>query len=180
MKTVARTGKFKKNFDSMTPSERRVAIAKDVLSQLRIGSISARSGSYVLGISGGIGPLHEVIDGAIGCEVCALGAMCLSAARKFDGIEVNFRDELQHERAKILKILSPYFTVRELASIECAFEGQAAPEEAVIQAGRLDNRSMDFAYLKNGVKLDVEFRMRKIMRNIVRNKGQFILPKVKP
>lgn len=110
-------------YDSMTPAERRVAVAKDVLKQLKAEKYKATKGTYVLsknlidtskldGITGWQDQqvCSLVPDDGPTCKVCARGAFLISSMMVFDRLKVRQLENLSDQ-------------VRELK-----FDVQMAPE----------------------------------------------------
>lgn len=180
MKIVPRKGKFKIRFDSMTPAQRRVAIAKDVLVQVKAGKYNPKFGSYVESdavASADPGtPLHKVVLAKdFECQVCALGSMCLSAAAKFDSMELTHYEKdygisgnhKKNDKQSLRFALERYFTQDQLELIESAFEATTMSE------GYADNGHIIASRMLRG---STKTRLVKIMENIIANKGTFVVP----
>lgn len=176
------------NFKKMTAPQRRVAIAKDVLLQLDAEKYRANSGSYIL--------LDESIEvpentetqiceiDMPNCETCARGAMFLSSIRLFNGInfaELTDDGGVLEGGTAIDRINVPdnedyeekFFSRKQIEMIETVFETDKIGidndglSETTIVACRLYAREL-------GNKDDV--RLRSIMNNIIKNKGEFVVP----
>ncbi len=122
----------KEVFDKLTPSERRVAIAKDVIEQVEGGRYWASSGNWcnmyepkkchTLMASEEGQELQPVINEA-NCAVCALGAVFASAVGLYDNCKVtgSMRTGLMN-MADLYKLLSNHFEASQLVAIEIAYE----------------------------------------------------------
>jgi hypothetical protein len=173
----------------MNQAEKRVVIAKDVLEQLRTQKFIAKCGAYVddqihnldvfwpaeYGAS-----LQAALPKVKNCKVCALGAVFMSKVNKFNRFNVG--DSLNSEdlRANLKGI----FSYAQLFLIEAAFEGdgndagayyvRGCPEDV---SGALTDKDRRAAFEFCRRHEDADTRLKAIMRNIVRNKGTFVLPK---
>lgn len=167
-----------KEKDLATKAKDRVAIAKDALKWHRAGALDIRPGSYVRPLRGNalirneqgemIDRDTEARDVVIGkCEVCALGALLIAKAVRFDAVTIG---QLKMNNAVALK---DYFSNDQINSIEAAFEGTSYPSingtcnDAIYTAGRV-NSDWIARYPNHAV------RFRAVMRNIIKNNGTFV------
>ena len=71
-----------KKWSEMTPSEKRVTLAKDVISQLKKQKLNACTGAYItidnIDDAKDNEQLNEVLKKQGTCEVCAKGALFIS------------------------------------------------------------------------------------------------------
>lgn len=175
-----RISKANKEFDKMTPAEKRVQIARDVLAQLASKRLVAASGLWLSGK--GAEPLFSntqldkndelqaVLSKKKQCTGCALGGMFMCAVERADKLKLKDlsedSQEARHiENEDVFEYMGKYFSRDQLNAIEAAFEqGQGASDD-----------------YKAGMWLedidDASLRMRLIMENIVANKGKFVLSK---
>lgn len=154
-------------FESMSPAERRVAIAKDVIVQLKSEQLLAATHEYVVpSLSKFWKPdpqqqLCDVYNQTV-CRVCARGALLVAAVKRFNNITVGqfgeptvyaFTPEAfrNHERQ--------FFDDNQIIEIETAFE-------------RCGRGSLS-AVLFGDKYEDTTERMLAIMENIIRNNGVF-------
>jgi hypothetical protein len=182
----------------------RVAIAKDVLASLEDKSMVARTGTYVL-----IKPirrgkqiitmrdhakdLRDVLKTKVAhCEVCAKGAIFISAVNKYDNCPITseyiensksaFQYPFMNDGGDILSrdlngisqqspVLLRYFSQRQLDVIEYAFEqGRAGFLESYTDKEIKEK----YQAVEFGQKYwNTTERMRAIMQNIIENKGTF-------
>lgn len=134
MKTKSKKIVKKIIFSKLSPSQKRVAIARDVLEQIRLGRYVANAGSYIDELVMKDGKeRYEMYGKDIkhnfskikSCEVCAMGA-CLMSITKFEN-KLNFEDvgnkisDLDKEKTK--ELFSSLFEPSQLLMIERAFEG---------------------------------------------------------
>jgi hypothetical protein len=154
-------------FALLTPAEKRVFIARDVLKWLELGKLKALKGHY---LEFDAATSAKDLAGDATCEACALGAVFACAAVRVDTI--NLQDDygglpLPYE---MRGALGGFFDDNELMNIENAFEGENinqrhafSDRKAYSAAARTFN-----AGIRNANK-----RMERIMKNIIRNKGTF-------
>jgi hypothetical protein len=174
-----------------TKAEKRVAIAKDVLRQLAAKKYRATPGTYCQLREHDAKKLdrcsNDQLQGALpqlrSCAVCALGAAFMSAVAKFDNLSIcganlglaegDFYVRTSPNRGLIFSHLEKFFSRRQIAEIECHFEGWAK---------QYDSMDPDSAFMA-GSDRAVAFkrkwrspgrRLAAIMRNIVRNEGTFV------
>lgn len=183
--------KLKIPFSKLSRSEKRVAIAKDVIEQLKIGVIGARKGVYLnleIPYSSPISNLLQIgnkqlnksmINGDVKCEVCAKGALLACHILKTNHITVSQAAKMDYEGDPDIYIrnrLAKIFSQNQLDLIEAAFETWVVADE---------NRYLQSPYgAPTGIaKKAVEFgknyentteRLIAIMKNIIKNKGVFL------
>ena len=186
----------KVSIEKMSKNEARVAIAKDVIAQIRAKKYKAKNRTYVdFKPKTGIKKkefftekdvetgkdLQDVIKTRMeSCQVCAKGALFVSAIRKFDNFAVedgmlynslyesggascyaNNDDFLDH--------LRDYFDYDQLELMEYAFEGDCG------QVDDYDQEERALAFYHSFKK--AEDRLVAIMKNVIKNNGEFIPPK---
>lgn len=163
-----------KKFDDMTPAQKRMAIAQDVIAQLAAKQLIAKSGIYCSM------PANAKVKDAK-CTVCGIGAIFVAKCRRTDpsltgksiirSWEDDYYDdgELTIEKVQfnsadaedIHILMKGIFSVDQLELIEAAFEGYADGDTFFSDVD-LDPYS------------DADLRLRLIMENIIVNKGTFI------
>lgn len=171
-----------KLFNSMTPAQRRVAIAKDVLKRIGVEYVPT-SGTYIDArniintdlideenfadqqlqhlMKGGKKPMK--------CEVCARGALFLSSVFKFDNLKMGeigchspyvaegvLQGHLGLGAWSMISQEEKFFTARQIEMIEFAFES-----------------NVDFI----DKYPDDTDRLIAIMKNIIAHKGRFVMSK---
>lgn len=181
----------KKNeaFAKMTKMEKRIAIAKDVISQVRAKKLKASPGTYCylnlnrkqkLDKKGRVELQTLMNDGAIAsCDVCAIGGIFASKVSIGNNFKVKVSKNWINEKLEIedesiedddmVKSLKGIYTERELRLIEYAFEGKDIYDI-------FDKKPDNFHdALKNFYKeyKKSENRLIAIMENIIRNEGEF-------
>lgn len=187
----------------LTNAEKRVLIAKDVIAQIKREKYLAQPGLFISdsvweaigGSSYGsydVDPdnpnrgevlLKFIEEKEKNCEVCALGGAFVSAVKLFDKCS---RDDIVREdsRATTHEYLKRWFSNDQMNLIESAFEGGPfvgvnGDEEAEYDE---DGNEIIPKDIKKAIAFgeryqDAGERLMGIMRNIVRNKGTFVLPK---
>lgn len=161
-------------FNSMTPSQRRVAIAKDVILQIKASRYKTGHTGYIEdfkpqnGVSIHDAPLQKTICNMESCRVCARGAMVLSAIKKFN----NYNDprlitEEHYDTYTLRAAESLYFSENQAVLIESAYERRSLNPTKACDAAVRYGKSL------SGRKSE---RLIQIMRNIIRNHGKFVVP----
>jgi len=123
-------------FNALSKSEKRIAIAKDALVQIKTKKIIATNGHYLSILSGfkNEDSLQKKIDSkGFSCQCCAKGALFISCVRQVN--QVNMTDNWSDERFQKSKS-KDYFSVLQLDMIETAFEGQLIQDST----GELEER----------------------------------------
>ncbi len=166
-------------FHKLPPAKQRVAIAKDVLASIRTRKLRPRRGRY-LNINFGDGydvvysrgEIQPLLLGGAKCEACAVGSCFLSAARLGDkqkGIQ-----DLWHIHQSPSSAARRHFSKEQLALMEFAFERfsvrMCSSEDGV--GGLTSDLQAVAAKFRNRYRSD-ESRLSAIMRNIIKNKGEF-------
>ena len=176
------TQKRNEKFKSATKAERAVMVAKDALSMLGKGKITAVTGSWVdlpYRIFDGIEPEDEkniqICDLTDSkdfndCQTCALGALMLSEIRHTDKLtmeEVIVSIEYEDHGYRLDKIFSP----AQQRLMEYAFEGgRGYFDSDDIPANQIPK--LDSFYLKYPDETD---RLRAILKNVIKNNGKFVV-----
>ncbi len=109
-------------WSTMTPLQRRKAVAKDVLFRLKAGQLEAQSMTYVYAHTGNAGDdLQTYLQKGKKCTVCAIGGAICAVAGFEDRIKLDSSQQAYsfniHER--IRKVLGLELAAR----VEQAFEG---------------------------------------------------------
>lgn len=165
-----------KRFDKMTPKEKRVAIARDVLAQLKSGKFVANSGDYcnISYEDRRAGRLE--IGEANHCEVCGIGSLVVSKFIKSGQLQVAATRDGEIGNigfaSQIHKELGGIFSAAQLRQIEATFEAETAGGCGAgffsEEMGKKGN-----AFFGNKKFSDHE-RLRLIMENVIVNDGKFI------
>lgn len=168
----------KKNarFSKQTPAEKRVAIAKDALAWIAAKALIPATGSYV---SPEEGPLREFdfygdggrVDDQLRsvrlgvCNVCAIGALFIAKAVRFDKTTVGDLTSGRHRDS-----LTGFFSARQLSLIEIAFEGFSlnAKDEPTDE-----ERGLAVEFWNSAGDSDRK-RLVAILENIIANGGEFV------
>ncbi len=177
-------------FWKLSPAQKRVAIAKDVILQIKAEYYTAIRGTYINAelpwntSRTEMAPAREAFAEADNCTVCAVGSTIVSGARLgnrvslFDlGVNANgFGGDEARDK---------FFPRSMNRLMEEAFEVDYDPKrqyhKASLASERKPNtRTMQYRaeYFGEGFKTS-DARLIAIMRNVIRNKGAFIPPMVK-
>jgi len=183
MLTENKIKKLNDKFKSLSKTEKRVLIARDVIAQVKAEKYFPRRGSYIKYLTLG-GDEYDVTTNSmaslqkhfdeITCNCCALGACLLSATKYKNRLEFQDVYNLASSQSP-WDLLKGIFSSKQLNMIEYAFEAERSGTrvgenrfknylEEEIQVACIDfGRSYD----------DPEDRMIAIMKNIIKNKGEF-------
>lgn len=175
-------------FASLKPAEKRVAIARDVLSQLRLGKLVATPGVWLR--DGGEEPLicaedsvekknvelQAILNKQEQCTGCALGGMFMCAVKRANKLKVKdltdftsedgYEESVDVDGSDATAYLGRWFDQEQLSMIESAFERGD---------GAFGSEAANFCADEE----DAGERMRLIMENIIVHKGRFN-PDVQP
>lgn len=176
-----RIARANKTFEKLTPAQKRVQIARDVLAQLKSKRLIAANGIWLDSTPFGAGTLftasqlkknlelQEVLKKRKQCSGCAMGGLFMCAVERANKLKLkdimdsDNDDEYAISGTNTFNYLSKFFEGEQLAEIETAFErGQGAH--------RGSSDAISFAQEEE----DPGERMRLIMENIIINDGEFL------
>lgn len=187
--------KRNREFEALGPAAKRVAIAKDVLDQLAAERYIATAGTYVeTGVtvkpSQANAQVCDILDKATECNVCAIGSVFVSAVRLADKLTLNdmrfeFDSDWKTNKPEPTPFgdfdagyLKQFFTKKQLNLMEACFEGVYCSGAGHAEVEDDDHHTARLWYDRaNAVYEGDDFegnRLRLIMKNIVRNNGEFI------
>lgn len=164
----------------------RIKVARDVLKQIRANFYHPRYGTYaVLELDSDKTEWDETLDHRKElkaqlrkvefCVVCGIGATFMSLVRLYNHYKPT-RCEARHgglcdDRMRVA--LKQVFSREQIALIETAFEGMQIDSVRINPA--LRRRAVLFRGSLEGMSLErPEAVLRRIMRNIIRNRGTFV------
>lgn len=172
-------------FEALSKAEKRVAIAKDVIAQVKAKQMKAATGYGYVAFDSAVTAkpdqcLYEVVDkNRKDCFVCGIGALFCSALKlknKFDVADLGYHsyeesgsveiDEISH--GTVAKYMKPWFSELQLDLVETAFEGYTTGLVWDMD-GDTAERISSFC----GNEGDADARLVAIMQNIVDNNGTF-------
>jgi len=173
-----------KKYSQMTAGEKRVAVAKDVIKQITVKKFKAKTGNYVkIALPKslkGTDDIKKYFRRIKSCTVCAMGACLLSVTRFENKLKFNevgpSANALRNDNAiRLFELFEP----DQLMLIEQAFEGFS------YDADRIADRifKTDDFLIEKRANIDAFYhtyksdrsRMIAIMKNIILNKGTFVL-----
>jgi hypothetical protein len=176
-----------KAFWKLPKATQRVAIAKDVIASFKIGFYKARTGAYfrVLDLANPIKDAPEKLDAVLGmfkkegatCQVCGIGACFTSMvnignrAKTTDFLSSCIEEGEGINDSSMRGLLRKVFSSTQLTLIENAFEIDASFEDndaSVPYKKRYEAESFGQKFDDNAERLIA------IMKNIIKNKGEFI------
>lgn len=188
----------KDEFKKMSKAEKRVAVAEDVIAQIKAEVYTPESGTYVRfehtskAVEKGYYSLGDLYakpadlmmdEGMLNCNVCAKGAMFLSHIRK-DSDECTVSQAADGGDEQIIENrLTDLFSEEQLDLIEAAFETEAhhytddhGTDDDFNEDGDPKRGTIGAKAERFGDKYSTDQRrLMAIMRNIIRNKGTFKL-----
>jgi hypothetical protein len=188
MLTIAR----KKKLKASKKAQLRIELAKDVLKQLKLKRIEAWTSYFSLShldqdtarsLQWNKGFKEQFESKAIKtCRVCARGALMVSWVRKFNKYTLDEMNALPN-RNPPLEEITKLFGTRNTLLIEDVFEDCFSPGELKlteiendIKQGLLTAKQGRVLKFAVGCKTREQVLAR-IMKNIIKNNGVFILPK---
>lgn len=191
----ARTKKFQtpvvKPAKKLTPAQMRIAIAKDVLAQLKLKKLRPEVGwwaddSHLGGLEDwawekldetnttkeGVCTINtqDYSKNVKSCRVCALGAIFMGISNLY-GINITGADPDMYNVFEDLSKspLKEYFSKDQLQLMECAFEGGGGAHDIYTIDKKVRGFALAFHYAFDSDK----DRLKAIMENIIKNKGTF-------
>lgn len=168
-------------FEKLTPAQKRVVIAKDVIARLNAKTFIAGNGylhrkdqkHLVKETMSRETQFAEVVRD-VTCTGCALAGMMVCLVDRADKLKIRDLPSARFDGSVINAVIdgdymSKYFPARQLANIESAFERRE------MCGGNLTTSHVigSLASIHFSSEDDPDKRMRKIMKNIIRNKGNF-------
>jgi hypothetical protein len=170
-----------KPFNSLNVAQKRIAIAQDVLLQIKLEKYNIMEGTWAefqddddLINDLSLQFRQDILRGGIVtfkipqpvCNVCAIGAACCSALR-LGNVDVLESDTDEGDMRKVLK---KYFGIKQMGLIESCFEQRLAGD---CKFGNLSKKESDRALLFSRKFDDQTDRAIAIFQNIIQNKGVF-------
>lgn len=162
--SIADQARKNAEFAALPRSQQRVQIAKDVLKWLSTGRITAKSGVYLGEVVRGGVVTKNYAEDSKACTACALGSLFAVTASR----DVELLDNVVNHFSAMSEGLSPYFDQLQLSMIESAFE------KCNMMSNDTSMTVIDAAVHFCPDRMLAKDRMSMIMRNIIRNKGEFI------
>jgi hypothetical protein len=179
---------------------RRVAVARDVLDQIRAGRVNITVANYLAfkdyesgtrcfdlvqdAVAAGKSDLQNVVDEVAPlCMVCARGALLLSKARVFDAVPIAGITSPESGWFRIDRdvtdgLLADTFDPMTLSRIESAFEMQVMASRDLwdgLGSIRPEVKVELFEAVRFGLGFtDATMRCEAVMRNLVENRGEFL------
>lgn len=185
LKTLKALKESEAAFKRAPAAKKRVMIAKDVLLQLKLKKLIARSGVYVapgglndwgerLNVEGAPTDFREFmvapVTPAAQCTACALGSVFACAVKFKNEVTTLEAAEVYSDDLAIKGYLDRIFCKEQLELVECAFERSDACADGGRHASDAAQNAVAFGR-KHGSD---EKRMIAIMKNIIKNEGEFV------
>jgi hypothetical protein len=174
-------------FEKMTKAQKRVAIVKDALSQLRQEKISAGVMYYIraqipYGTSGEVS-LQKLLPKLPPCHVCARGALFLSAVRKanqcllqdcgYENCSQHANENDPHFLEINRKVERKFFSDEQIALIEMAYEGADIRRYFGWNLYKNDKAVSALSFYKDWKVYTAGDRLEAILLNLIENEGTF-------
>lgn len=193
--TEKKIKEFNKFFNSLTPEQKRIEIAKDVIVNLKSQIIIPQTGTY-LGYNNRPKniELNESLQKhlpLIQCEVCAVGSLLISNVKYNNNFNIGDYSNI----SKIADTLLEFFDKKQLILIECAYEGfgwnEMGDEAIELDNGLFADEGEDISMYDITTSEidaanefyhnydDTNIRLISIMQNIIDNNGEFKPEKLK-
>ena len=162
----------------LTLSQLRVEIAKDVIAQIKMKTFEVSPGNYITTSLEFRKSLMDIEIDSLprgfkikNCEACAIGATFISVFNKNNALSTNdLKDVISDDNEMVAYLSKPEnggFSSGQLRLMEIAFEGRE-----VCESHRDTRKALEF-YQKHGV-LGSGKLLIAIMKNVIKNKGEFI------
>lgn len=178
----AQTEKRNQAFARLSDARKRVVVAQDVLDQLRARRFVAATGTY-LGLPDEVGEkfthfdgptpqvgVHEVLSG-VKCQVCGIGSLFVAAVDRANECTVKDMDHSYDNPDFMRGYLGEFFSEEQLVLIETAFEMDVV--NALNTGLHRDHLEIEAAIAFGEKSQDAKQRLKRIMQNIIMNKGTF-------
>jgi hypothetical protein len=180
-----------KAFWAKSKDQQRVAIARDVLSQLKKATIIADKGTYFsVSVNKDIKNTDKLDDllksfkrDNATCEVCGIGACFVGLVNLGNNAKsksfipnkiIDDCETVQIDDSKMRRLLRKVFPSTQLTLIECAFEKSTVFLDSNAKKNNVEYEPREKAS-SFGEDYDTdEARLIAIMQNIINNKGTFI------
>lgn len=188
---MAKTALKPKSFFRLSAAEKRIAIAEDILNQIKIGQYDIQQGTWLnvefpdlnqlveenkLKQTEGSMTQNMLLGGkrlvinipAANCTCCAVGAACASAIRLYNNYELKSGELSGFNEGH--KVLGKYFTRKQIELFEAAFEKRSDDSIHKDCTEKELQRAVGF-----GKNYDTDKnRAEAIFKNVVNNKGVFV------
>jgi len=157
-------------FNKLSTSDKRKAIARDVILQIKTNKFLANRRSYIRFVGEGSPKKYNSMQEFLlseddsQCSVCAMGAVLMSKARLGNVCGINDTDD-----DDIIDNLKYIFSARQLRLMEAAFEGGSHHTSTLSAQSPANRRAIEF-FTKY---THAEERMLAIMNNVIDNNGIF-------
>lgn len=188
---MSKSAIHEKPFSRLSAAAKRVAIAEDILKQIKLNQYQIEQGTWLnidqpdepdleglLRKAEGSPTQNRLLGSkqtvvvevpAATCTCCAVGAACASAIRLFNNYELQRENDLDGIEEGH-KVLGRYFTKEQVELFEAAFEQRSDESMHEDCKEKLLSRALEF-----GCRYDDDTkRAEAIFRNIVKNNGVFV------
>lgn len=167
--------------------KRAIQVAKDVIKQLNAMTYKVTEGSYCtftatdrrkLLALGDNDQLQKTFKEVTNCRVCALGSIFVSGVRLHNNLKLSAlkdsSDKTVSEYVGAYKIPKRYFSAKQLALIESAFERETMSGFGMYEGYISTEEFMRAIEFGERYKRPAR-RLRAIMENVIKNKGKFVV-----
>lgn len=173
--------KQNKKFARMSPSKKRIAIAKDVLMILKLEKVDVNKGTYCSVVNNSKVKderdlQRNMLNNKASCTVCAMGAIFIAKTRLGNGPIEDFsvcsfdNKIVAVDDYQIISSLKGIFSRQQLRLIECFFEGR----DIDVDFEKVRNKDFESLAYEFKNKIDnPKDRLGIIMQNVIDNNGTF-------
>jgi hypothetical protein len=162
-----------KIFNEASPEQKRVMIAKDVITRIKVDLIYPRRGSLCLTEQ----PLNQNVANETTCNVCAKGGLLVAFVGRVNNFQGLFNSMGNLTENSAHTKLAELFSYEQLALIEFAFECQQFIGRNPITNEHIlfDDKTKRKVRKFYNNYLTSKTRLRGICNNIIKNNGEFVL-----
>ena len=180
---IKTTAERNAEFEAMTPQQKRVTLAQDVLAQMAAGRFIATRGTYLEPDGGGSlaeedadKDLSEILVDVETCDVCAIGSLFFCAVMRADKIKVGNKERITKYGARLRDLGYDYHTY--LEQFFDAFTAEAI--ECLFESGYCYDKYGRYRSVPESASRNADSRMTWLMQNIAANNGQLVYDWVAP
>lgn len=178
-KRESKINKANSEFKRLTKPQKRVAIAEDIIAQVRANNYKAKAGRYIslkgdYKLNDKSSAQEALIENKIKCTVCGIGSLFCSLI-KFENkatiedlrdVHLGVHDWDDRGRVRLHK----YFSKEQLSLIESAFEKSDGYGTYIIN---IDEEELAATFAKRNKIRKADDLLIAIMENIISNNGLF-------
>lgn len=174
--SIEATKKSNAEFALMSPADKRVTLAKDVLMQLATKRFRAAGGNYLdfrsyipLTAEDIDRDLSELLPQVEACDVCAIGGLFVCAVERADKLKVGHRDAIERGGVELSDLsYDEHGYVAQFFDRDTRYNMETMFEQCFC-----DGEDGDRVYMPARWRETFHDRMTWIMKNVIENGGNF-------